>query len=84
MCNSTNFLRLTLSQYGKAFGLSATPVSYGAIALWYPLPFVIDDSSWKSAAESFAITLTLTLGSYESAIALFLLTSGVNTPLLKH
>ena len=28
MCNSTNFLRLTLSQYGKAFSLSATPVAY--------------------------------------------------------
>ena len=28
MCNSTNFFRLTLSQYGKAFSLSATPVAY--------------------------------------------------------
>ena len=28
---STSFLRLTLSQYRKAFGLSATPVAY------YPL-----------------------------------------------
>ena len=27
MCNSTNFLRLTLSKYGKAFRLS-TPVTY--------------------------------------------------------
>ena len=36
-------------------------------------PFVIDDSSWKSAAESFTIALTLTLGGYESAIALSLL-----------
>ena len=27
MCNSTNFLRLNLSQYGKAFRLS-TPVTY--------------------------------------------------------
>ena len=27
-CNSTNFLRLTFSQYGKAFSLSATPVAY--------------------------------------------------------
>ena len=26
--NSTNFVKLTLSQYGKAFGLSATPVAY--------------------------------------------------------
>ena len=26
--NSTNYLRLTLSQYGKACGLSATPVAY--------------------------------------------------------
>ena len=32
-------------------------------------PFVIDDSSWKNAAESFTIALTLTLGGYESAIA---------------
>ena len=28
MYNPTNFLRLTLSQYGKAFGLSAIPVAY--------------------------------------------------------
>ena len=26
--NSTSFLRLALSQYGKTFGLSATPVAY--------------------------------------------------------
>ena len=42
--------------------------SIGAIALSYP-PFVIDDSSWKNVAESFAVALTLTLGGYESAIA---------------
>ena len=43
----------------------------GAIALSYPPPFpiVIDDSSWKNAAESFTVALTLTLGGYESAIA---------------
>ena len=29
---------------------------------------VIDDSSWKNAAESFTVALTLTLGGYESAI----------------
>ena len=40
----------------------------GTIALSYP-PIVIDDSSWKNAAESFAVALTLTLGGYESAIA---------------
>ena len=40
----------------------------GAIALSYP-PIVIDDSSWKNAAESFTVALTLTLGGYESAIA---------------
>ena len=28
MYNSASFLRLTLSQYGKAFGLSVTPVAY--------------------------------------------------------
>ena len=28
MCNFTNFLRLTLTQYGKAFSLSASPVAY--------------------------------------------------------
>ena len=33
----------------------------GAIALSYP-PIVIDDSSWKNAAESFTVALTLTLG----------------------
>ena len=32
-------------------------------------PFVIDDSLWKNAAESFTVALTLTLGGYESAIA---------------
>ena len=32
-------------------------------------PIVIDDSSWKNAAESFTVALTLTLGEYESAIA---------------
>ena len=42
----------------------------GVIALLTPPPpFVIDDSSWKNAAESFTIALTLTLGGYESAIA---------------
>ena len=40
----------------------------GAIALSYP-PIVIDDSSWKNAAESFTVALTLTLGGYEIAIA---------------
>ena len=34
-----------------------------------PFPIVIDDSSWKNAAESFTVALTLTLGGYESAIA---------------
>ena len=34
-----------------------------------PRPIVIDDSSWKNAAESFTVALTLTLGGYESAIA---------------
>ena len=34
-----------------------------------PCPIVIDDSSWKNAAESFTVALTLTLGGYESAIA---------------
>ena len=29
----------------------------GAIALSYP-PIVIDDSSWKNAAESFTVALT--------------------------
>ena len=43
-------------------------VLLGAIALLYP-PIVIDDSSWKNAAESFTVALTLTLGGYESAIA---------------
>ena len=33
-----------------------------------PPPIVIDDSSWKNAAESFTVALTLTLGGYESAI----------------
>ena len=29
--NSTNFLRLIISQYDKVFGLSATPVAYLAL-----------------------------------------------------
>ena len=33
----------------------------GTVALSYP-PIVIDDSSWKNAAESFTVALTLTLG----------------------
>ena len=43
----------------------------GAIALSYrpaPPPIVIDDSSWKNAAESFTIALTLTLGGYETKV----------------
>ena len=39
MCNSTNFLRLTLSQYGKAFGLSATPVAYYPLVL---IPYILE------------------------------------------
>ena len=35
-----------------------------------PPPIVFDNSSWKNAAESFTVALTLTLGGYESAIAL--------------
>ena len=34
-----------------------------------PTPIVIDESSWKNAAESFTVALTLTIGGYESAIA---------------
>ena len=45
------------------------PRYIGAIALSYPPPIVIDDSSWKNAAESFTVALTLTLGGYKSAIA---------------
>ena len=34
MCNSTNYLRLTLSQCGKEdFGLSATPISFKPLVL---------------------------------------------------
>ena len=51
---------------------SFSRINIGAIALSYPPhppPIVIDDSSLKKAAESFAVALTLTLGGYESAIA---------------
>ena len=42
----------------------------GAIALLYPpLSYYYWWLSWKNAAESFAVALTLTLGGYESAIA---------------
>ena len=34
-----------------------------------PPPILIDYSSWKNAAESFTVALTLSLGGYESAIA---------------
>ena len=40
-----------------------------ALLHFHTPPFVIDDSSWKNAAESFTVALTLTLGGYESAIA---------------
>ena len=33
-------------------------------------PIVIDDSSWKNAAESFTVALALTIGGYKSAIVL--------------
>ena len=42
------------------FEIATTKVPKGAIALSYP-PIVIDDSSWKNAAESFTVALTLTL-----------------------
>ena len=41
MCNSTYFLRLTLSQYGKASSLSATPVAYYPVGVNTPLFKVI-------------------------------------------
>ena len=34
-----------------------------------PPPIVIDDSSWKNTAASFTVSLILTLGGHESAIA---------------
>ena len=40
-----------------------------ALLRFHTLFIVIDDSSWKNAAESFTVALTLTLGGYESAIA---------------
>ena len=47
--------------------------SWGAIALSYPPPpIVIDDSSWKNAAESFTVALTLTLGGVRKCNAPFL------------
>ena len=39
MCNSTNSLGLTLSQYGQAFSLSATPVPYLPLVL---MPCVLE------------------------------------------
>ena len=42
----------------------------GAIALSYPPPYCYWWLSWKNAAESFTVALTLTLGGYESAIAI--------------
>ena len=53
------------------FEIATTKVPKGAIALSYP-PIVIDESSWKNAAESFTVALTLTIGGYESAIAPYL------------
>ena len=44
-------------------------IKYLALLHFRTPPIVIDDSSWKNAAESFTVTLTLTLGGYESAIA---------------
>ena len=39
-----------------------------ALLHFHTPPIVIDDSSWKNAAESFTVALTLTLGGHESAI----------------
>ena len=52
--------------------------SWSNVLIWrfctfVPPPIVIDDSSWKNAAESFTVALTLTLGGYESAIASLIL-----------
>ena len=52
----------------KSSSSTIQPWFSSAIALLYP-HIVIDDSSWKNAAESFTVALTLTLGEYESAIA---------------
>ena len=42
MDKSTNFLRLTISQYVEAFGLSATPVAYEPPVLVIPHYLAID------------------------------------------
>ena len=42
---------------------------FSALLHFRPPPIVIDDSSWKNAAESFTVALTLTIGGYKSAIA---------------
>ena len=44
-------------------------LNIGRYCTFVPPPIVADDSSWKNAAESFTVALTLTLGGYESAIA---------------
>ena len=60
---------------GFAVGVLAFPSqaiiikSYTPIIWKWKEPIVIDDSSWKNAAESFTVPVTLTLGGYESAIA---------------
>ena len=43
-------------------GLLAIKLWYVALLHFCTPPIVIDDSSWKNAAESFTVALTLTLG----------------------
>ena len=56
----------------------STLIFFSALLHFRTPSIVIDDSSWKNAAECFTVALTLTLGGYESAIAPFFLHCMIN------
>ena len=62
-----NFLQKKWTFYGRISDEKTALLHFRTSPPPSPLPIVIDDSSWKSAAESFTVALTLTLGGYESA-----------------
>ena len=72
LSKNLNFGVLLLKRWAKTFKFISF-IFYSALLHFrtLPPPIVIDDSSWKNAAKSFTVALTLTLGGYESVIAPF-------------
>ena len=52
----------------SSFRKSQMKLKFSELLHFHTPHIVIDDSSWKNAAESLTVALTLTLGGYESAI----------------